>query len=224
MYRKWAKAAGYESKLPGDVKNRKAAAATVEQAATLDRHLFEQSVGERAIVYSDKAFHQSAIEWLVATDQPLRALENPQFKKMVNVASRATKAIIIPGRKATRAHIKQVFKDYMMELKARLTGPTVIGEVSLTCDAWQASNTDGYFAVTGHWIEVSESTNSQWQLKSALIGFTRVNNAHNGERLGQVLFQIIKRIGIEKKVSHRSISCPIVIKLMCSPPGWTYNL
>ena len=35
----------------------------------------------------------------------------------------------------------------------RLQGPTVVGEVSLTCDAWQAANTDGYFAVTAHWIE-----------------------------------------------------------------------
>lgn len=34
-----------------------------------------------------------------------------------------------------------------------LQGSTVQGEVSLTCDAWQASNTDGYFAVTAHWIE-----------------------------------------------------------------------
>ena len=26
-------------------------------------------------------------------------------------------------------------------------------QISLTCDAWQASNADTYFAVTGHWIE-----------------------------------------------------------------------
>ena len=79
-----------------------------------------------------------------------------------------------------------------------LQGPTVQGEVSLTCDAWQASNTDGYFAVTAHWIE--ESTHAKWELKSALIGFTQLNNAHNGERLGQALFKVIKRVGIENHV------------------------
>ena len=78
-------------------------------------------------------------------------------------------------------------------------GPTVQGEVSLTCDAWQAGNADGYFAVTAHWVE--EPTPTKWELKSALIGFTRLNNAHNGERLGQALFKIIKRVGIEHKVS-----------------------
>lgn len=80
-------------------------------------------------------------------------------------------------------------------------GPAVTGEVNVTCDAWQASNTDGYFAVTGHWIE--ESTPTEWELKSALLGFTRVSNAHNGERLGQALFKIFKRVGIEHKVCGR---------------------
>jgi hypothetical protein len=75
----------------------------------------------------------------------------------------------------------------------------VRGKVNLTCDAWQASNTDGYFAVTGHWIE--ESTPSQWELKSALLGFTRLNNAHNGKRLGQALYKIVRRVGIGHKVS-----------------------
>ena len=76
-----------------------------------------------------------------------------------------------------------------------------MGEVNLTCDGWQASNADGYFAVTGHWIE--ETAPTQWELKSALLGFSRVNNAHNGERLGQALFKIIKRAGISHKVRSR---------------------
>jgi hypothetical protein len=75
----------------------------------------------------------------------------------------------------------------------------------LTCDAWQASNTDGYFAVTGHWIE--EPIPSKWELNSALFGFTRLNNAHNGVRLGQALFKIIVRVGIKQKVS------------VCNTPG-----
>jgi hypothetical protein len=72
---------------------------------------------------------------------------------MIAVASCATNGIKIPGRKGTRTHIKQIFIEHLTKLKAQLTGPTVQGEVNITCDAWQASNTNGYFAVTGHWIE-----------------------------------------------------------------------
>ena len=66
------------------------------------------------------------------------------------------------------------------------------------CDAWQASNTDGYFAVTGHWIK--ETTLAQWEHKTAVLGFTQVNNAHNGQQLSQALFKICKHIGILHKV------------------------
>jgi len=75
----------------------------------------------------------------------------------------------------------------------------VTGEVSLTCDAWQAENTDAYFAATGHWIE--EETAGEWKEQHALLGFTQMNTAHNGTRLGQSLFRICNRLGIVHKVS-----------------------
>ena len=79
------------------------------------------------------------------------------------------------------------------------------GEVSLTCDAWQAANTDGYFAVTGHWIE--ESVVGDWTEEHALLGFTQLNTAHNGTRLGQALYKVCNRLDIIQKVSVRTLYC-----------------
>ena len=56
----------------------------------------------------------------------------------------------------------------------------VSGEVSLTCDAWQASNADAYFAVTGHWIEADTDSPERWVEREALFGFTQMKTAHNG--------------------------------------------
>jgi hypothetical protein len=36
---------------------------------TLDRDLKEKKLKDRVVPYTDKAFRQAAIEWLVATDQ-----------------------------------------------------------------------------------------------------------------------------------------------------------
>ena len=66
-YHNWAKSANFISKLPRDVKKRKAAAEEVTQ--TLDRDLREKKIPERAVIYSDKLFRRAAVEWLVATDQ-----------------------------------------------------------------------------------------------------------------------------------------------------------
>jgi len=72
------------------------------------------------------------------------------------------------------------------------------GQISLTCNAWQASNADTYFAITGHWIE--ELGRGTWEVQSALLGFTRLNNVHNGKRLGGALFKIVEWLGIADKL------------------------
>lgn len=72
--------------------------------------------------------------------------------------------------------------------------------MSLTCDAWQAGNQDAYFSVTGHWNE--EVSLNNWENRSALFGFTQMNTAHDGVRLGRALFKIVRRIGIVHKVSQ----------------------
>ena len=66
-YHKWAQDNKYESKLPGDIKKHKDAAELVTR--TLDRDLKEKKLGEQVVKYTDKAFRQAALEWLVATDQ-----------------------------------------------------------------------------------------------------------------------------------------------------------
>ena len=73
-----------------------------------------------------------------------------------------------------------------------------VGEVSLTCNAWQASNVDAYFVVTGHWTE--EIAPGVWEQHAALFGFTRMNTAHNGVCLGRALFGVIQQLGIPSKV------------------------
>jgi len=70
----------------------------------------------------------------------------------------------------------------------------VNGEVSLTCDAWQASNSDGYFVVTGHWIE--DTPSGKWTLGHALFKFTQMNTAHDGVWLGQALYKICEQLHI----------------------------
>jgi hypothetical protein len=90
----------------------------------------------------------------------------------------------------------------------------------LTTDAWQASNSDGYLAVTGHWVE---ERNGKWTLEHALLGFTQLNTSHNGKRLGQALYKICNRLGIVHKVLFFSFfffAYPSLIYEI----GWPYHM
>lgn len=57
---------------------------------------------------------------LSALIQSIQALEHPKFKEMIDIASCAKDGVKIPGRKATRAKIKRIFKNHLKDLKERL--------------------------------------------------------------------------------------------------------
>ncbi|KAJ6523122.1 hypothetical protein DFH09DRAFT_938048, partial [Mycena vulgaris] len=123
-YRMWAKKNNFESKLEEDIQARKKAAADAAEAAkklqqkTLDPHLREKL--ERVVPYSDTLFRDVALEWLIATDQPIDALNHPKFKEMIDVAARAHNGVRIPGRKATREEIMELFQRQMENLRVRI--------------------------------------------------------------------------------------------------------
>ncbi|KAL1939214.1 hypothetical protein VTO73DRAFT_10255 [Trametes versicolor] len=203
VYHVWAKANDFMSMLPRDTDaRRKQLAKQKATQSTLTLHLREKPPPPSVVKYTNALFRDAAIEWLIATDQPIQALEHPAFRNMIDIAARATDGVRVPNRKQTRRAIIETFKRNLTKLRERLNSDAVKGLVSLTCDAWQASNTDGYFAVMGHWIEESPSS---WASQSALLGFVRLNNAHNGVRLGHALYKVVARVGIESKVGY--ITC-----------------
>ncbi|KAF9537426.1 hypothetical protein CPC08DRAFT_604952, partial [Agrocybe pediades] len=90
----------------------------------VDAHFPEaerREVEEPPRPYSDGLFREAAIEWLVQTNQPVACVDHPSFKKMIDVAARATKGVKIPGRKKTHNAIMKEFKAQMTSLSERLT-------------------------------------------------------------------------------------------------------
>ena len=122
---------------------------------------------------------------------------------MIQVTAASKDSVTIPSRKICRTEIMNIFKTHMQDLRKKLNSDAVPSQISLTTDAWQASNTDGYLAVTGHWIETR--ADKSWFLNSALLGFTKLNNAHNGVHLGQALYRIVDHLGIAHKVDSISL-------------------
>ncbi|KAF6745562.1 hypothetical protein DFP72DRAFT_824235, partial [Ephemerocybe angulata] len=123
-YYKWCKQNDFESQLPDDVAERKAAAAASEAKKSgqstqppITDHLTEDP---QLLPFTNALFQQAAIEWLIATDQPISALEHPRFQEMIAIAARATRGVRIPNRHVTRQHIIDLFKKNLSDLRKRL--------------------------------------------------------------------------------------------------------
>ncbi|KAG1790326.1 uncharacterized protein HD556DRAFT_1242527, partial [Suillus plorans] len=120
-YRKWCTNNNFASMLPSDVKARKTVATIANaQQTSIDGHVTELPKHTVVVPYTAALFREAAVEWLISTSQPIQAVDHPSFKKMIDVASRATNGVIIPNRKATYCDIMDLFKNQMMKLKERL--------------------------------------------------------------------------------------------------------
>ncbi|KAI5982112.1 hypothetical protein EDD15DRAFT_2181715, partial [Pisolithus albus] len=115
-YLKWATAKNFLSMLPEDTKRRRLEAASSSQRS-LDNHLVPR---DQVPHYSESAFRDVSIQWLIETDQPIRILQNPAFQQMINLASRANHSVKIPTLKQTRQSIIDLFKSNLCELRKRL--------------------------------------------------------------------------------------------------------
>ncbi|KAI1792038.1 hypothetical protein LXA43DRAFT_888178, partial [Ganoderma leucocontextum] len=118
-YRTWAEKNNFASMLPKDSKARRDDQAANNQSR-IDPHLKQRPAQERVVKYSDELFRTAAVEWLIATDQPIQALEHPAFKNMIDIAARATEGVTIPNRKQTRKAIIDLFKANLTKLRERL--------------------------------------------------------------------------------------------------------
>ncbi|KAG2352814.1 hypothetical protein BDR07DRAFT_1312372, partial [Suillus spraguei] len=90
----------------------------------------------QVVSYSDKLFKAAAIEWLIAMDQLIQALEHAKFKDMIDMAAHATNGIKIPGRKTTCAEIMCIFKNHLTKLKVTLNVCLLILTISPYIIRW----------------------------------------------------------------------------------------
>lgn len=72
---------------------------------------------------------------------------------------------------------------------------------------WSSGNMSGFLALTGHWI--ADNPQNGLEMRSALLGFTRVKGSHDGLLLAETILALLDRVGATTKVC----SCHILYAL-----------
>ncbi|KAL4254558.1 Zinc finger BED domain-containing [Pleurotus pulmonarius] len=153
--------------------------------------------------YSPEAFVDAIIEWIIADDQSLNAVESPQLRSIFLMLRDELKDSDIPHRTTIRNRVTEVWEAHLDWLEAEMKD--AMGKVSLTTDLWSDTNLSPFMAVTAHWIEgksVPTPNGDQYVLKlrSDLIGFHRVPGRHSGDHLAQAFIFITDRIQLTPKI------------------------
>ncbi|KAF6741045.1 hypothetical protein DFP72DRAFT_835444, partial [Ephemerocybe angulata] len=119
-YVKWCDRNDFLSMLPKAVRARREAAEATQQQQTLDAHLQSIPQAPPVLKYSDALFQEVAEEWLIMTNQPVEALSNPQYQRMIAVAAASLAGVKIPDKRTIRQSLIDRFHKSVSELRNRL--------------------------------------------------------------------------------------------------------
>ena len=98
---------------------------------------------------------------------------------------------------------EQYLKDHC-ELKEEIK--ETLGRISFTSDIWSDPNLTPFLAMTAHFCRRLHGPGSL-EIAHRLLAFRVVQGSHDGENVGQIMYDIVKEAGAHQKVvSYHSIS------------------
>ncbi|KAF7347428.1 HAT family dimerization domain-containing protein [Mycena venus] len=159
--------------------------------------------GKKREQFSQEAFVDAIVEWIVGDDQSINVVENEQLRNIFLMLRSELKDSDIPHRTKIRKRIIEVWDEHLAHLESEMA--TVIGKISTTMDLWTDRQKIPFMAVTAHWLEatlIDTPAGPQYilTLRTDLIGFLRVPGHHDGEHLATAFLHIIDRIDIASRL------------------------
>ncbi|XP_051972372.1 zinc finger BED domain-containing protein 4-like [Xyrauchen texanus] len=125
--------------------------------------------------------------FIVEDVQPISILEQPGFRKLIEVLSRGKKVM---SRKTFDCRLEAGFDKMKEELKKKLDS---VQSLCTTADIWTVNNRS-YFGMTCHWLE------DNLERRSAALSCTRIYGRHACETVIAKIQEIHSSYSIESKI------------------------
>jgi hypothetical protein len=134
--------------------------------------------------FKAEVYRRLLAEFIVESSSAFSVVEYPTFHTLMRYMQSQVPLI---GRRTAQRDIMELHDQKKEEVKEEIATHTQDGgRVSLTMDAWTATNHIPYLGVTGHWIDQS------WQLRNKVLAFRRLRGSHTGENLAAVVHNVLE--------------------------------
>ncbi|KAG7341230.1 hypothetical protein IV203_023181 [Nitzschia inconspicua] len=127
----------------------------------------------------ERALHELAVtQWMITTHQPLKAVENPAFRRM-----------IVSSSKNSKPMSKHQIKQHVLNLESCMREASIKSmegkSVSLTLDHWTSVANQNYTGITAHFID------DHWNLISTSLGIFLHEGGATGAELEKSFLETI---------------------------------
>ncbi|XP_021834815.1 zinc finger BED domain-containing protein RICESLEEPER 3-like [Prunus avium] len=153
------------------------------------KQLLMSSSGLRSPQFDYVKFRDLLIEAIIKHNLPFSFVEYEGIKALFAYVSPDIK---LPCRNTVKACVLRMFKSERQKLHTLLS--SIQGRICLTSDLWTSVCTDGYLALTAHFVD------QDWRLHKRIINFCHMPPPHSGVALSEKINTLITEWGIEKKL------------------------
>ncbi|CAL8993402.1 unnamed protein product [Prunus brigantina] len=147
------------------------------------------SSGLRSPQFDYVKFRDLLIEAIIKHNLPFSFVEYEGIRALFAYVSPDIK---LPCRHTVKACVLRMFKSERQKLHTLLS--SIQGRICLTSDLWTSVCTDGYLALTAHFVD------QDWRLHKRIINFCHMPPPHSGVALSEKINAVITEWGIEKKL------------------------
>mgnify|MGYP004708979487 CR=1 FL=1 len=141
--------------------------------APLDQHMYREKIAVAIIKHN----------------YPFEFVEHEGIQDLHNFLCEEAKPV---SRNTIKADVVRMYLREKETLKHALEN--VKSRICLTFDLWSSSTTDGYLALTAHYID------ENWVLQKRILNFRHIPPPHNGVSLATGVMDLLREWGIEKKI------------------------
>ena len=122
---------------------------------------------------------------------PFLLLENPEFHRLIDLARVAPSRPEFPSARTARRRLENIVKQKQEGILQKLP-PSA--KLSIALDCWTSPFQQAFMAITGYFID------DEWNYREVLLGFEPLYRSHTGANLSEILFDLLQRHQITKKV------------------------
>ena len=151
------------------------------------------------IVVDDQVLFAMLFSVFALTDvsQSMNLVECPEFRAWVLYGCRNISDKDLPHQTALTNLIYEAYLKDHEQMRKDLQ--VALGQVSFTSDIWSDPVLTPFMALTAHFCARNEA--GRLEIAERLLAFRLVEGSHDGENLGQMMYDIVKETGAIHKVS-----------------------
>ncbi|KAI1519526.1 Dimer-Tnp-hAT domain containing protein [Pyrenophora tritici-repentis] len=150
-----------------------------------------QGVANELGNFDVQRFRYAAVTWLVDNNHPLREFETPAFRQMIEFANPEAADALWVSHNSVASFVMRLYRYMEPQVVQMLS--SAISKIHISFDGWTTKGGKrGFFGVVAHFADADGT------IRDLPIALPQLTGAHTGERIAEVVGNIIDVFGITR--------------------------